>query len=175
MSKVIDLTGKRFGKLVVVGRETNWPANGTFWKCQCDCGTSRIVNGWKLRTGETVSCGCSRRKKARDRAMNPNSKFRKMSLEKMNQDSVDGTRLKQLSMRVSQHSSKYKGVSFHKSSGMWTACIKFQQHKRHLGTFSTEQEAAAAYITEAKRLFDPVLIANGREPLSTERYFKEGY
>ena len=33
------------------------------WLCKCDCGNERIVNGYSLRTGATVSCGCYSRDK----------------------------------------------------------------------------------------------------------------
>lgn len=62
MGKLIDLTGKRFGKLVVECRaEDKHRKNGkpiAMWKCVCDCGNITIINGTYLRTGDTVSCGC---------------------------------------------------------------------------------------------------------------------
>lgn len=61
-----DLTGMRFGKLVVIGFD-HWldRENGhkdRMWKCQCDCGNVCIVNHRYLRFGDTSSCGCSRSK-----------------------------------------------------------------------------------------------------------------
>ena len=35
-----------------------------YWKCQCDCGTVKDVCGRNLRNGLSLSCGCSRYKKA---------------------------------------------------------------------------------------------------------------
>ena len=56
---LIDITGKRFGRLVVISREgAGSPAR---WLCRCDCGAEKSVLGSKLRTGNTVSCGCHRR------------------------------------------------------------------------------------------------------------------
>lgn len=52
-----DLTGKTFGRWLVVkfaGRKTC----GFFWKCLCECGVVKIVNGPSLKRGETKSCGC---------------------------------------------------------------------------------------------------------------------
>lgn len=59
MSKLIDLTGKRFGKLVVIKR-TIAPNNAkeVYWECQCDCGNITNVRGTHLRQGKIVSCGC---------------------------------------------------------------------------------------------------------------------
>lgn len=62
MSKFIDLTGQKFGKLTVLKRTENkgrYPA----WLCRCDCGIERVFIGNNLRNGYTVSCGCTRRGK----------------------------------------------------------------------------------------------------------------
>ena len=48
--------------------------------------------------------------------------------------------------------SQYKGVSFVKSSGRWAAYIKWDGNQKNLGTFSTEEEAYAAYCDAAKKL-----------------------
>lgn len=61
MGKIIDITGKRFGRLValeMVGRNTG---NNILWKCKCDCGSQIITTGTLLRCGITQSCGCLRR------------------------------------------------------------------------------------------------------------------
>lgn len=58
----------RFGHLVVLGaaqpvqvvrgdRICNWSAS---W-CRCDCGQTRVVPDWRLRTGHVTSCGCRKR------------------------------------------------------------------------------------------------------------------
>lgn len=58
MSKFIDMANKKFGRLYVLncaGRDTNGNA---LWKCLCDCGNIVIVDGCRLRKGNTKSCGC---------------------------------------------------------------------------------------------------------------------
>lgn len=55
-----DLTGKRFGRLVVmspvlpIGRYR-------YWNCVCDCGRQKVVSGSNLNCGHSQSCGCYRR------------------------------------------------------------------------------------------------------------------
>lgn len=60
MAKLIDLTGQRFGKLLVLERDLNYPKKGTYWKCQCDCGN--IISARKDQLTRTKypkrSCGC---------------------------------------------------------------------------------------------------------------------
>lgn len=65
MGKFIDLTGQRFGRLVVIERDFNYVyehniknKNTVYWKCQCDCGNFKSVDGHLLKRGITKSCGC---------------------------------------------------------------------------------------------------------------------
>jgi hypothetical protein len=59
MGKFIDLTGKRYGRLLVRHRnEANDNYNKPLWVCKCDCGVFTTVNGSSLRYGKTRSCGC---------------------------------------------------------------------------------------------------------------------
>ena len=59
----IDLTGKKFGRLTVLGRDmTRGQEPNThksaYWKCLCDCGNEKSVRSDKLRNGQIQSCGC---------------------------------------------------------------------------------------------------------------------
>jgi hypothetical protein len=63
MSKLIDLIGRRFGRLVVLERGLPDKWGSCSWFCRCDCGELRTVNGAKLRSKETNSCGCLNREK----------------------------------------------------------------------------------------------------------------
>ena len=60
---LIDLTGRQFGRLVVLSRATNNRYKGARWKTQCDCGKTAIVSGSDLRSGHTTSCGCLHRER----------------------------------------------------------------------------------------------------------------
>ena len=60
--ELIDLTGKRYEKLLVKKRVEDYisPSGNASaqWLCVCDCGNEVIVNGSSLRRGLTKSCGC---------------------------------------------------------------------------------------------------------------------
>lgn len=56
--KLIDLTGQRFGKLVVLHRVDRGNKAKVEWLCKCDCGNESIVRGSNLRNGHIRSCGC---------------------------------------------------------------------------------------------------------------------
>ena len=60
-----DLTGQRFGQLLVIERaedKTTGSKPKTMWRCLCDCGKETVVWGSSLTQGTTVSCGCKKRK-----------------------------------------------------------------------------------------------------------------
>lgn len=56
----LNLTGKRFGRLVAIRPLPKQPNRPYRWRCQCDCGKLISVRGDCLRYGFTKSCGCLR-------------------------------------------------------------------------------------------------------------------
>ena len=67
MAALIDLTGQRFGRLIVIERCSSKDGHAA-WLCQCDCGQKTTVNGRYLRSGATQSCGCLHKEKLADRS-----------------------------------------------------------------------------------------------------------
>ena len=53
MGGSIDISGKRYGKLVAVTLSEG------YWNCQCDCGETTRARTADLRRGKRTSCGCS--------------------------------------------------------------------------------------------------------------------
>lgn len=54
-----DLTGQRFGRLVVLGLADVPDRKGfIFWRVRCDCGMEKTVMQNNLVSGRTKSCGC---------------------------------------------------------------------------------------------------------------------
>lgn len=63
--RIKDMTGKKFGKLTVISRASDYinkdGSRHIRWLCQCECGRESIVRGSTLRYGGTKSCGfCTR-------------------------------------------------------------------------------------------------------------------
>ena len=56
----IDLSGAKFGKLLVVGPAGRSRAGVKLWHCLCDCGEETVAHGSALTGGHTKSCGCLR-------------------------------------------------------------------------------------------------------------------
>lgn len=76
MSKSIDLTGQKFGRLIVLERYGSNRKNVALWKCQCDCGNIKIARSDMLRCGNTKSCGCLMLDRARETSIkNKNKRY----------------------------------------------------------------------------------------------------
>lgn len=58
MGQKVEMIGKRFGRLVVLAEDKRNRNGVIFYKCFCDCGKEKVINGVSLRSGATKSCGC---------------------------------------------------------------------------------------------------------------------
>ena len=68
--KVIDLTGKQFGIMTVIGRDFSGPSGAgksSLWKMKCGCGNEVSLTSNVLRTLHQISCGCLRGRPGPDR------------------------------------------------------------------------------------------------------------
>lgn len=55
-----NLNGQKFGRLTVL-ELAGMKGGGSLWRCRCDCGQEKIVEGYNLKNGNSQSCGCLRR------------------------------------------------------------------------------------------------------------------
>jgi len=61
-----NLKGMRFGRLVVLKRKgTSLNDRHPIWRCKCDCGKKTDVRSCDLKSGNTKSCGCLGKEKAK--------------------------------------------------------------------------------------------------------------
>lgn len=58
MTKAIDITNHRYGRLVALERSHKNAFRLWYWKCHCDCGKETVVSIGNLRNGAVKSCGC---------------------------------------------------------------------------------------------------------------------
>lgn len=58
MSRIVDLTGQKFDRLIVVKKIGKNKFNNILWECQCDCGNKKITTSTNLIKGICKSCGC---------------------------------------------------------------------------------------------------------------------
>ena len=92
MGVIKDLTGQKFGKLLVIEKTPERKNRQVVWKCQCDCGNITYVVGQALRSGHTQSCGCSHFEKNKAEDLT-GKKFGKLTVINRNMEKKTKNRL----------------------------------------------------------------------------------
>lgn len=64
MPRLIDLAGRKFGRLLV--KERDFSSKRTKWICECKCGKIKSIQSTHLLSGATTSCGCYQKEKAKE-------------------------------------------------------------------------------------------------------------
>ena len=65
MTLKVDMTGRQFGRLIVLHESSQRRCGKVTWVCKCDCGKLITVSSNNLQSGHTKSCGCYRDDKLR--------------------------------------------------------------------------------------------------------------
>ncbi len=74
--KLLNLIGRKIGRLRVIERAANDGKGRARWTCKCDCGSKTVIQGSSLATGKTQSCGCLNRDVHRTHGGPNTSEFR---------------------------------------------------------------------------------------------------
>lgn len=136
MGKIIDLTGREFGRLTVLSLTDRKVNRGSVWRCQCSCGNIVEVPAIALVHNRTKSCGCLRKEQLKG-----SSNVNKL-IQAREKDSILGTNVKRLCTKPSAaNTSGVVGVSYDKSKNMWEAYIYFQGSRHRLGLTHEKNEA----------------------------------
>lgn len=84
MARIKDLTGQRFGRLVVVRDSGERSHNGMVkWLCVCDCGKKVFVRSHCLKSGHTRSCGCLQQDHAVNAMQNVHNRKKNEALQRV--------------------------------------------------------------------------------------------
>lgn len=69
MQKIVDITGKKYNKLTVLGFHHIGKRRRSYWKCQCDCGEIVILrkDSFMYPYSKVKSCGCWHREESSKR------------------------------------------------------------------------------------------------------------
>mgnify|MGYP001570879974 CR=1 FL=1 len=67
MGVLVDLRGRRFGRLLVQSRYGSGVHKCATWTCCCDCGSVKTISSGALLSGKTQSCGCLWKERVRKR------------------------------------------------------------------------------------------------------------
>lgn len=63
VNQVKDIAGQKFGRLTAMKSIRIHGEKRAVWECHCECGNICNVVGKNLRSGNSQSCGCVRRKR----------------------------------------------------------------------------------------------------------------
>lgn len=74
-----NLTGQRFGRLLVTGFTGRRRGQHYLWVCRCDCGTTVELERQRLVSGNTSSCGCLRHELRTTHGMTKTPEYRAWS------------------------------------------------------------------------------------------------
>jgi hypothetical protein len=69
MTKTVDFSGHRFGRLLVSHRALNSKSGAKMYFCLCDCGQSKTIRHGDLQQGKSTSCGCVHKEKLKQRSI----------------------------------------------------------------------------------------------------------
>lgn len=154
--KRLDLTGKTFSRLTVVSYAGRAKNGNALWNCECSCGGTAVVDGYRLRNGATKSCGCYRRELMRKLILeNPKTRAQMGNTERFTDS--EGVNVGAITKRRSTNRSGVVGVSFDRQSGKWNSRL-FMKGKLLLNKQFVDFQAAVDARKEAeKKYLTPLL------------------
>ncbi len=140
--KITDLSGQRFGRLVVLKRSDKKNKDGQFyWLCHCDCGTEKEILHSSLTEGNALSCGCLHRDTVE-------RKFNKIEALQTNPD-----RIRYPGKLQKNNTTGTTGVYYLKKEGIYSARIRFKGTAYYLKRSSDINECIAARKEAEEALF----------------------
>ncbi len=142
-----DLTGKKFGKLIVLSFSHYSNDKYAYWNCRCDCGCEKTVYSYNLISGAVKSCGCERvacGKKYGERNLHI---FEGVQIEKA-----------QAKTMPKNNTSGFRGVFKDKKTNKWRARMILQGRRYELGYFENLEDAINARI-KAEAKLDKIIEA----------------
>ena len=141
-----DLTGKRFGRLMILGRSDKRGSRGTrtvpLWECQCDCGTITYRATDTLTNPDVSMCADC---------------LKTYAPEKMREKAgyVDGTQVTKLKLgaTASTNASGVRGVYYDRKTGKYRARLKFKGRILSFGSYSKLEDAIKAREAAEKEYY----------------------
>lgn len=132
-----DLTGKRFGRLVILGRAEKRGSRGArtvpLWECRCDCGNITYKATDTLTNSDLSMCNDCAQKYATSK-MHENAGFiGGTQITKFKSDNYD-----------SNNMSGVRGVYYDRRTGKYRARLKFKGKLMNFGSYYTIEEALEA-------------------------------
>lgn len=153
MGKKIDLTGQRFGRLVITSLHSDHIKKRTMAVVVCDCGTTKTLRLDTLKNGNSKSCGCYLSDVMKDEEL-----VKKRTISRKKTDLVEHTALSLLNQKTpSDNKSGQKGVCYVKRTGRWEAYLSLKGKVRMRENFDNKQDAINARKEAEDKYFKPIL------------------
>lgn len=193
----IDI-GARYGRLTVVSRAGKSKSGDRLYLCHCDCGKDKEITAAQLKSGEAISCGCALAEfrksfgkygargaaasktpeavEKRVKAMfgEPGSEARHNQQKRLagelerTHSLEDGINASHLISDNPLGKNPYRGVSYHKTRGFWTAYCRVRGIRWQKGHFHTPEEAKEARDEKLKELIE---LTGAQETLDKRREY----
>ena len=157
-----NLTGKRFGRLVVLEEipagdpfyNRYKKAKSDYWKCQCDCGNITYSSRQILEQGKKISCGCYKSDRAKSL----------LKIAQLMRGDVEDTNVNSLirSLEGKRYANNSSGISgvYQMHDGRYRAQISFKKKTIHLGYYDNIEDAILARKSAEQDLYKEVTIQN---------------
>lgn len=154
----MDLTGERFGKLLVLRRDPGRKDNGNyFWICECDCGNRKSIRGTSLtKENGTRSCGCDQRKVASETGRKTVAENARKQIER-NMSYRTNFQVIENESLPKNNTSGHKGVWWDKNREMWQAYIQVHGKRKYLGRYHKYEDAVKARELAEEEFFEPLI------------------
>lgn len=152
-----DLTGKKIGKLTVLGRSDQYGSRGSrktrLWECRCDCGAITYKATDTLTNPDISMCkACAGKygaEKAREKAgFAGGTQISKIKVESDKSENLSGVR----------------GIYYDGKTGKYRARLKFQQKYYNLGYFTSLDDAVKARKRAEEEIFEKFLNSTEAPP-----------
>lgn len=150
-SNVLNLTGKKFGRLKVIMRAGTTDKGNSLWFCKCKCDNVGIYYGTGLKNGSITSCGCGKQGQIDNAKHALNTKH-----------TVDGVQVPLITKKVrSDSDTGYKGVTRRKArkgrKERYEAYIRVDGKRIHLGSSTDINEAIQMRKDGEKKYYGEII------------------
>lgn len=156
----MDLIGRKFGRLTVVGKSER----KGYVVCKCDCGNTKEIRATQLtkKKQPTQSCGCIQRERAFEIGRNNIEKNSKAKNEtniafNTNFQVIENSKLPR------NNKSGHKGVWFDPKRQLYEAFIQVHGTRIRLGRHAKFEDAVKARIKAEEKYFAPLIKEKGEK------------
>lgn len=194
-----DLTGRRFGRLVVLREAASDKKAGRMWLCLCDCGNETISSASALSSGLVSSCGCLRsdsiaafaefsktgarashtpsanKKRTLTVYGSPGSDARKKQGAKLRRDLqksgaiLDDANIAKIAADQPESNNPYRGVCWNGSKHTWMAYCQVKGKRWQKVGFKTPEDAKEARDEKQRDLLSAAGLENAVEKIKKEK------